>query len=163
MGNTMLILDRNEVVTKSTAAALFSLIESGLPKPQALIKLGINKTLSKQIDKIAETYIGYYSEGEEVYKEKISRNSEQMQNYIEACVDCYITCERADAEFAAIVVESIASGVAENPELALKVAERRWANEWAPKRETNVKVDTTSTIRTIQIEVPQTSLRSCWG
>ena len=151
----MIVMDRNELVTKSTAAALFTLIESGLPKSQAMTKIGINKSLAKQIDKIAETYIAYYSESEEVYMEKIARNSEQMQAYIEACVDCYITCQRADAEFASVVAESIAAGVAENPELALKVAERRWANEWAPKRETNVKVDTTSTIKMIQIEVPQ--------
>lgn len=152
----MIILDRDNLVTSSTANAVHTLIASGLPKKQAMIKAGLHPVLVNQIDKIAEKYIGYFSEGEEVYEEKITRNSEKMQEYIKACINIHIACIEADAEFASLVVESIIAGIQESPELALKVAERRWSDEWGVKRESNVNVNTKSTIQTIQINVPAT-------
>lgn len=154
MSNKMIIADRDNLVTSSTANAVHTLIASGLPKKQAMIKAGLQPILVTQIDKIAETYIGYFSEGEDVYQEKIARNTEKMQEYIEACINIHITCIEADAEFANVVVESIAAGIQESPELALKVAERRWSDEWGAKKQTDVNVNSKSTITTIQVNVP---------
>ena len=154
MFNKMIIMDRDNLVTSSTANAVHTLIASGLPKKQAMIKAGLHPALVNQIDKIAEKYIGYFSEGEEVYEEKIARNSEKMQEYIKACINIHITCIEADAVFAGIVVESIVAGIEESPELALKVAERRWSDEWGAKKQTDVNVNSKSTITTIQVNVP---------
>ena len=52
------------------------------------------------------------------------------------------------------MVQSIMRGVEESPEIALKVAERRFSDDWGQKRETNVNIDTKSVIKTIEIKLP---------
>lgn len=151
----LIILDHKELVSSSTANAIYTLMSTGLPRKQAFIKLGIHSELIKQIDKIAQTYIGYYADGgEELYEEKISRNTPKMKQYIDDCINIYIKCEEGDTEFASLVVESITAGIQESPELALKVAERRWSDEWGAKKQTDVNVNSKSTITTIQVNVP---------
>ena len=150
----MMMLDPGDVMSPSTVAAVHALVAEGLPKQHAATKLGINKPLLKQINKVAEKYIAYYTESEDIYLEKIGRNSDKNREFVENCIAFYIACERAEAEFASTVVKSIMRGVEESPELALKVAERRFSDDWGQKRETNVNIDTKSVIKTIEIKLP---------
>jgi len=152
---SVLIVDNNSLVTKSTAGALAVLIEGGLPKQHAMTKLGIHPPLAKQIDKLATTYIDYFIQGEDIYTEKIVRNTPKMQKYIEACVETYMACERAESMFAGHIVESIMSGIEENPELALKVAERRFAEDWSPKKQIDIKKESNTTIKQIVVNMDQ--------
>lgn len=153
MTTKMILAGDHDLVSKATSKALSTLVEGGLPVDQAMRKLGITKGFAAQINKIADAYIDYYIQGEEVYAEKLSRNTPKMQAYIEGCVDLRIAAERADAEFASVVVNSIMSGVRENPELALKVAERRWAPDWSPKQQVDIKKETIHVIKQIVVDM----------
>lgn len=152
--NKLIISGQADLVTKSTAGALFVLIEGGLPKQQAMIKLGIHKPLATQLDKLATTYIDYYVQGEDVYNEKIARNTPKMQKYIESCIEVFIACEQAEAEFGNTLVGSVMAGVPESPELALKVLERRFADDWSPKKQIDIKKEVNTLIKTIEINMP---------
>lgn len=152
--NKLIMVDRDDLVTKSTANAIHTLMSTGLPKEQAMTKVGIHPALVAQINKIAETYIAYYAEDGDVYKDKLTQNSPKMQQYIEACIDIHITCVSAEAEFANKLVESVMAGVEENPDLALRVLERRFADDWSPKKQIDMKVEKSSTITTIQVNQP---------
>jgi len=151
---SLLIADPKQLMGQPMITAIHALIADGLPKRQAAIKLGIGDSMYRQITKVAERYIGYYAEGEDVYTEKLGRNSETGKTYIENCVAFHITCEQAEVEFADVVVQSVMRGVEESPDIALKVLERRFPKEWGQKKETNVNIDTKSVIKTIQINVP---------
>jgi hypothetical protein len=149
----MILAGNHDLVSKATGKALFTLVEGGLPVEQALRKLGISKPFAIQINKVADTYIDYFIQGEDIYREKLAQNTPKVQAYIEGCCDLRIIAEKAEAEFCSVVVGSVMQGVDENPDLALRVLERRFPDEWSPKKSIDIKRESTHVIKQIVVDM----------
>ena len=153
MSANLILAGNHDLVSKATGKALHALVESGLPVEQALRKLGISKPFAAQINKIADTYIDYFIQGEEIYQEKLAQNTPKIQEYIQGCCDLRIMAEQAEAEFCSVVVGSVMRGVDESPDLALRVLERRFPEEWSPKKQIDIKKESTHVIKQIVVEM----------